>query len=258
MSTDYPREKARKNILVRGFHNTLEDDGFELVTTSGPAMPTLPTAVGTLKVVSSSVSDAAAATAKVVIDYLDTNWDEKRAVFLIDGTTEVTQGKVFTGTTLGALATISAIRVNKVWCSGFANAGTISVKIGTVVFHEVPIGHQIGGTCMYTVPNGQQAVCRGIYVSASEKCTVRLREHVHGDGQVLTTVFTFNAAGTQYIPFPNGRRLDRQNVDESWSQSKVTWLADANCLTASVTAAVEIGLDLEVTRTDTTSPGFRY
>lgn len=245
----FPRLKNTKNVLIRGFHNTLEDDGFELMTTTGPAVPTLPTAAGVLSIVSSSASDTASATKKVVVDYLDATWAEKRAVFLINGTTAVVLDE-------GA-EEISAIRINRVWCN-FANIGRIDALIGATKLHEVPIGHQLGATAMYTVPLGQQAQCHGIYISATEKCTVRLRQHLHGEGQALSTIFTFNAIGSLYVPFGYPRRIDAQGVDDAWHQSKITWLADANCLTATVTAVVEIGLDMEVDRTETTSPGFRY
>lgn len=248
MSRRFQRIKNTKHVLVRGYHDTLEDDGFELVTTTGPAVPTLPTAVGVLGVVSSSASDTAGATKKVVVDYLDTNWQEQRAVFLIDGTTDVVLDE--------DEAEISAIRVNRVWCN-FANVGRIDVKIGSTVLHQIPIGHRQGGTGMYTVPVGQQAVIHGIYVSTSEKCAVRLHEHLHGEGQAYDTIWTFNAIGQLYVPFGYPRRIQRQGVDDAWHETKITMFATANCLTASVTAHVEIGLDLEVTRTDTTSPGFR-
>lgn len=248
MSRRYPRVKNTRNFIVRGYHNTLQDDGAELITTSGPSVPTLPTEAGVLSVVSSSASDTAGATKKVVVDYLDSDWQEQRALFLIDGTTGVVLDEND--------EEISAIRVNRAWCN-FANVGRIDVKIGSTVLQEIPIGHQTSSSLIYTVPVGQQAVIHGIYVSASEKVVVRLRQHVHGEGQTFRTLWTYNGIGGLYVPFEYPLRIETQDVDDGWEETKLSLIADANCLTADVTAHVEIGLYMEVSRTDTTSPGFR-
>jgi hypothetical protein len=250
MSRRFQRIKNTKHRTIRGYHNTLEEDGYELLTTTGPAVPTLPTAVGTLSVVSSSASDTSGATKKVVIDYLDTNWAEKRAVFLINGTTAVTADE--------DAATISAIRVNRVWCT-FANIGRIDVKIASTTLHEVPIGQQTSGTFMYTVPVGQVAHIHGFRVSASQLTDLRIRAHYHGEQQTFRTLWTWTGSGSLYVPLTQGypRRVQVQDIDDAWSDTKITLIADANCLTASVTDYVTLEMDLEISRTDTTSPGFR-
>jgi hypothetical protein len=250
MSRRFARIKNTKHLTIRGYHNTLEDDGYELITTTGPAVPTLPTAVGVLSIVSSSASDTSGATKKVVIDYLDSTWSEKRAIFLINGTTAVIADE--------DAATINAIRVNRVWCN-FANVGRIDVKIGSTTIQEVPIGQQTGGTFIYTVPLGQVAHIHGFRVSASQLTDLRIRAHLHGEGQVFRTVWTWTGSGSLYVPFTQGypRRIETQDIDDAWSETKITLIADANCLTASVTDYVSLEMDLEVSRTDTTSPGFR-
>lgn len=244
----FPRIKNTKQVLVRGFQNDLQDDGYELMTVTGPAMPTLPTAVGTLSIVSSSVSDTAGATKKVVIDYLDTNWAERRAVFLVNGTTAVILDS--------AAATISAIRVNRAWCN-FANVGRIDIKIGSTVLAEIPIAHQTSATALYTVPVGQQAVIKGFWVTAKEAIELRVLAHLHGEVQTFRTLWTWQGEGAQYVKFDYPMRVEFETVADVWQETQITLAAVANCLTASVSAHAEIVLDLEVTRSDVDAVGFR-
>lgn len=241
----FPRLKNTKNFLVRGYHDTLEDDGFELVTTTGPAVPTLPTAVGTLTVVSSDAAD----TGKLVVDYLDTDWAEQRTTYTMNGTTAVTADD--------NAATIPAIRINRARYFG-ANAGRIDCKVGSTTLQQIPIGFGLSATAMYTAPVGQQAVIHGVHLSCTEKTTVRILMHRHGEGQVFQVLRTFNLQGTLYVPWGYPHRIETQGVDDTRYENKLTLLADANCRTASVTSFLEVGLDLEVNRYDTTSPGYLY
>lgn len=248
MPTSYPRKKNTKHMLVRGHNHLLEDDGDKLITPQVLNAPTLPTAVGTLAVVSSSGSDTAGASKKVIVDYLNASWQERRAVFLINGTTTV-------NTDSGG-ATISAIRINRVWCN-FANVGRVDASIGGTVLHQVPASQQLGATCMYTVPAGQQAVLHGIHVSAHQVVQLRLLEHAHGETTNPTTIWTWSGTGSFFVPFGYPRRCQKQLVDDSWLDTKLTYYMVGNCLTADVTSNVSVGLDFEIQRTDSSAVGFR-
>ena len=246
MSRRFPRLKNTKSIDVRGYHDTLDNSGFELVTTTGPAIPTLPTAGGTLTIVSTDAGD----TGKLVVDYLDAvSWQELRTVYTLNGTTPVTVDD--------NSATISAIRINRARYHG-ANIGRIDAKVGATTLQQIPAGAGASATAIYTVPVGQQAVIHGVYLTATEKTTVRLLQHLHGEGQAFQVLRTFNVQGSIYVPWGYPHRIETQGVDDTRHETKITLLADANCRTAAVTSFVEIGLDIEVSRNDTTSPGFLY
>lgn len=132
---------------------------------------TWPTASDSISCVSSSASDTGTA---VVVTYLDANWYERSAVFVLNGTTPVTLAAgLGTGDTAGQAVT--AWRINDVRYLG-TNVGTISVSIGANVQTRVEPGHSDGHTMAWTIPRGQRLITSSyeVHVDLSKVISMRI------------------------------------------------------------------------------------
>jgi hypothetical protein len=256
MSYRFPRLKNHKFPIVLGSSIAINDDAWSLLWDSGDAVPTLPTSVDDLSIVSSDAGDDTSDV--VVVDYLDSNWNERRALFIPNGTTPVTQGTPIGST----LQTISAIAVQRARYYGdAANAGLVQVKIGSTVLCAIQVGRRESQTPLYTVPAGQKAVIHGIGYSCSEAVHFRLRKYVNGETGWITEHEWF-AANAGYLPFNSyPRRVEVQGDDGATRQeTKITLALEAYAPDAGTDTDTEASawLDLEVSRSDTSAPGFLY
>jgi hypothetical protein len=132
---------------------------------------TWPTASSTISCVSSSASDTGAG---LVVTYLDANWHERSAVFVLNGTTPVTLAAgLGTGDTAGQ--TVTAWRVNDVRYLG-TNVGTISISIGANVQTRVEPGHSDAHMMAYTIPRGQRLITSSyeVHVDLSKVISMRI------------------------------------------------------------------------------------
>jgi len=118
-----------------------------------------PTAGEQVSIVSTSAADTFGSTGAnvVIMDYLDSNFDEKQQVFVMTGITPV-------------LSTFSDVyRINNLFVasagSGRTNAGTITVSNSTDDIGIMVLGQSIEHKAVYTIPRYYQGLLESVIIS---------------------------------------------------------------------------------------------